>query len=117
MRDDDEFSLLDLPYLIARVETCDVVVGYRYRRADPWHRLLNAWAWNQLVRRVLAGLGSERCYFDAPPGVAVLCREQRPRARADGAISFLRGGRHEPPPVRAPGPRKTGKKRCRPSTS
>ncbi|PYV17241.1 MAG: nitrate reductase [Acidobacteria bacterium] len=31
----------------------------------------------ELVRRVLAGLGSERCYFDAPPGVAVLCEANR----------------------------------------
>jgi hypothetical protein len=35
------------------MESCDVVVGYRYRRADPWHRLLNAWDWNRLIRFVL----------------------------------------------------------------
>ncbi len=47
---DGQFSLLDLPYLLARLESADVVVGYRYRRADPGHRLFNAWAWNRLIR-------------------------------------------------------------------
>ena len=47
---DGQFTLLDLPHLLAKLETCDLVVGYRYRRADPWHRLFNAWAWNRLIR-------------------------------------------------------------------
>ncbi len=50
---DGQFSLLDLPYLLAKLETCDVVIGYRYKRADPRHRLFNAWAWNRLIRFIL----------------------------------------------------------------
>ena len=30
-----------------------MVIGYRARRQDPWHRLLNAKAWNLLVRFLL----------------------------------------------------------------
>ena len=30
-----------------------MVIGYRYRRADPWHRCFNAWAWNRLIRFML----------------------------------------------------------------
>jgi Glycosyl transferase family 2 len=50
---DGQFSLLDLPYLLTRLENNDMVIGYRYKRADPWHRLLNAWAWNGLIRLIL----------------------------------------------------------------
>lgn len=32
--------------------SCDIVAGYRIRRADPPHRLVNAAAWNALVRHV-----------------------------------------------------------------
>jgi glycosyltransferase involved in cell wall biosynthesis len=47
---DGQFSMLDLPNLLSHVHSCDVVVGYRYPRADPWYRSLNAFAWNRLVR-------------------------------------------------------------------
>jgi glycosyltransferase involved in cell wall biosynthesis len=50
---DGQFSLLDLPQLLHRLESSEVVVGYRYRRADPWPRRLNAWAWTTLVRVLL----------------------------------------------------------------
>jgi hypothetical protein len=50
---DGQFSLLNLPWFLSRIKECDLVVGYRYRRADSWHRRLNAWAWNWLIRLVL----------------------------------------------------------------
>jgi glycosyltransferase involved in cell wall biosynthesis len=50
---DNQFSLLDLPRLLAALKGHDLVVGYRSRRADHRIRLLNAWAWNQLIRFML----------------------------------------------------------------
>jgi hypothetical protein len=50
---DNQFSLLDLPRLLAQLPGNDVVVGYRHDRADSPIRLLNAWAWKQLIRWML----------------------------------------------------------------
>jgi glycosyltransferase involved in cell wall biosynthesis len=50
---DGQFSLLDLPQLLTRLKGSDVVVGYRYRRADNWVRRMNAGAWNWLIRTML----------------------------------------------------------------
>lgn len=50
---DGQFSLLDLPQLLMQLDDHDVVLGYRYRRADVGMRCLNAWSWNQLVRLFL----------------------------------------------------------------
>jgi glycosyltransferase involved in cell wall biosynthesis len=50
---DGQFSLLDLPQVLAQLGDRDLVVGYRFQRADKRIRLLNAWAWNRLVRLVL----------------------------------------------------------------
>lgn len=50
---DGQFSLLDLPQLLVRLDGSDVVVGYRHRRADRWNRRLNAWAWTRLNRLIL----------------------------------------------------------------
>lgn len=50
---DGQFNLLDLPQLLAQLAGRDLVIGYRYPRADRWHRKLNAWAWGQLIRGVL----------------------------------------------------------------
>jgi hypothetical protein len=47
---DGQFSLLDLPNLLGCSHANDVVVGYRYPRADPWYRSMNAFAWNRLIR-------------------------------------------------------------------
>jgi hypothetical protein len=52
---DGQFSLLNLPELLSRTDTADVVIGYRKKRADSRIRLLNAWAWNRLMR-VLLGI-------------------------------------------------------------
>jgi hypothetical protein len=50
---DGQFSLLNLPWFLSRMKDFDYVVGYRYRRADPWHRRMNGWLWNRLIRRCL----------------------------------------------------------------
>lgn len=50
---DGQFSLLDTPQLLMRLEENDLVIGYRYNRADPWWRRLNAWGWNSLVNVTL----------------------------------------------------------------
>jgi hypothetical protein len=50
---DGQFTILDLPQLLIGMEGSDVVVGYRYRRADNWVRRMNARAWGWLIRTVL----------------------------------------------------------------
>jgi len=50
---DGQFNMLDLAQLLTRLEGHDMVVGYRYPRADRWLRKLNAWSWNQLIGRTL----------------------------------------------------------------
>ena len=50
---DGQFDLAELPNLLAWTEHYDIVAGYRAKREDPAHRLLNAWGWNMLVRMLL----------------------------------------------------------------
>jgi len=50
---DGQFSLLDLPQLLLPLKDHDVVIGYRYKRADSPRRLLMAWGWNKLLRYLL----------------------------------------------------------------
>jgi len=50
---DGQFSLLDLPQLLLPLNDSDVVIGYRYNRADSGIRLFNAWGWNWLIRMLL----------------------------------------------------------------
>jgi glycosyltransferase involved in cell wall biosynthesis len=52
---DLQFDLSELELLLDRIEDADVVCGYRIKRRDPLHRLLNAFLWNRLVR-ILLGL-------------------------------------------------------------
>jgi glycosyltransferase involved in cell wall biosynthesis len=48
---DGQFDITDIGRLIPLAERGHrVVVGYRAKRQDPTIRLLNAWAWNLLVR-------------------------------------------------------------------
>lgn len=46
---DGQFSLLDLPIFLSRLKDHDVVVGYRFDRADSAVRKFNAWAWTKLI--------------------------------------------------------------------
>jgi hypothetical protein len=50
---DGQFDLRELATLLGQTDAYDIVAGYRARRHDPPHRLLFAWGWNILVRRVL----------------------------------------------------------------
>lgn len=50
---DGQFDLRELPQLLAWTENYDIVAGYRAKREDPPHRLLNAWGWNMMVRLLL----------------------------------------------------------------
>ena len=50
---DLQFDLEEISKLVSWIGQYDVVVGYRAERADPFHRRLNAWAWNRLVRLLL----------------------------------------------------------------
>jgi glycosyltransferase involved in cell wall biosynthesis len=47
---DNQFDMDELPLLLALADNAEVVAGYRKIRADPPMRLLNAWAWNRMVR-------------------------------------------------------------------
>lgn len=49
---DGQFTLEDLPVLLAWIDRYDMVIGYRQQRQDPAHRRLNAWGWNTLTRLV-----------------------------------------------------------------
>jgi glycosyl transferase family 2 len=51
---DGQFDLREVATLLEQTDAYDIVAGYRARRHDPPHRLLFAWGWNILVRRVLA---------------------------------------------------------------
>jgi glycosyltransferase involved in cell wall biosynthesis len=47
---DRQFDLAELSLLWPRLDEADVVVGYRIKRADAWHRLLVAWTFSRLLR-------------------------------------------------------------------
>jgi glycosyltransferase involved in cell wall biosynthesis len=47
---DNQFDLDELEALLARIDSVDVVAGYRLNRQDSFSRRLNAKAWNLLVR-------------------------------------------------------------------
>lgn len=49
---DCQFDLMELVDTLPLAASCDLVCGYRVRRADPLHRRLNARAWNGLVDRM-----------------------------------------------------------------
>ncbi len=50
---DGQFDIRELRDLVRWSGEYDIVAGYRARRSDPAHRLLNAWGWKMLVRFVL----------------------------------------------------------------
>jgi len=50
---DLQFHLSELVLPLTWIEQYDIVIGYRARRQDPWHRRLNALGWNILVRLLL----------------------------------------------------------------
>jgi glycosyltransferase involved in cell wall biosynthesis len=61
---DLQFDMRELVRFAPVAPSCDIVAGYRVHRADPPHRLLNAAAWNMLVRRLFdVGLQDVDCAF------------------------------------------------------
>ena len=50
---DAQFDLNELPQFVVWAEDYDIVAGYRGKRRDPIHRIVNAWGWNILVRSLL----------------------------------------------------------------
>ena len=50
---DLQFDVEEIGLLIPWIGEFDIVVGYRKKRADPMHRLVNAWTWNMLIRLLL----------------------------------------------------------------
>jgi hypothetical protein len=50
---DGQFRLLDLPQLLVNIQSCDVAIGYRYRRADNFLRRFNAFGWKSLIRYLI----------------------------------------------------------------
>jgi len=50
---DLQFHLAELPLLLLWIEQYDAVIGFREHRNDPFHRKMNAFGWNTLVRMVL----------------------------------------------------------------
>lgn len=52
---DSQFRLSDIDKLFFKIDSCDVVVGYRLQRQDKAHRRLNGFLWTQL-NKALFGL-------------------------------------------------------------
>lgn len=50
---DGQFDLKELAHLLEWSNHYDIVTGYRGKRSDPPHRLINALGWKMLVRMVL----------------------------------------------------------------
>jgi glycosyltransferase involved in cell wall biosynthesis len=50
---DGQFDLEELENLIEWAGHYEIVTGYRAKRQDPPHRLINAWGWRMLVRMIL----------------------------------------------------------------
>jgi glycosyltransferase involved in cell wall biosynthesis len=61
---DLQFDMTELVRFAPVAPSCDIVAGYRVHRADPPHRIVNAAAWNFLVRHVFdVGLRDVDCAF------------------------------------------------------
>lgn len=50
---DLQFHISEILLLLIWIESADIVIGYRLKRADPFLRRMNALGWNMLVRFVL----------------------------------------------------------------
>ena len=50
---DLQFDLGEMHKLLQWIVDYDIVIGYRVKRQDPFHRRLNAFGWNILVRMLL----------------------------------------------------------------
>jgi glycosyltransferase involved in cell wall biosynthesis len=62
---DGQFDVNEIPRLLDLAGDHDLVVGYRIKRADPFQRKANAWAWGTLVKTLfgLKGVRDIDCAF------------------------------------------------------
>jgi len=105
---DLQFDMTELSRFVPLAPSSDIVAGYRTRRADPPHRLLNAAAWNLLVRRLFdVPVRDVDCAFklirrdlldafELTSSGAVISAELLARSRAAGARICERDVRHLP---------------------
>lgn len=49
---DNQFHLSDIEKLFAKIDSCDVVVGYRQNRRDKSYRRMNGFLWTQFSRMI-----------------------------------------------------------------
>ncbi|MCF8145556.1 MAG: glycosyltransferase family 2 protein [Deltaproteobacteria bacterium] len=47
---DHQFHMHEIEMLLKEIDHYDLILGFRKKRQDPWHRTLYAWSWNRLVR-------------------------------------------------------------------
>ena len=47
---DGQFDVSEIKLLTAMADKFDFIVGYRIKRADPFHRLVNAFMWGTMVK-------------------------------------------------------------------
>lgn len=45
---DGQFDFQELPHFLFLIQYCDLVIGYRKTRQDPYHRKLNSYLWTKL---------------------------------------------------------------------
>ncbi len=50
---DAQFDVSEIPLLIPLTEKYDFINGYRIKRQDPFHRIVNAFMWGLLVKTLL----------------------------------------------------------------
>jgi len=50
---DGQFDVSEIPLLVGLTSECDLAVGFRIKRADPFIRKLNAFMWGSLVKLLL----------------------------------------------------------------
>lgn len=50
---DNQFDVAEIPVLMKMTDKYDFVTGYRMKRQDPPHRILNAFMWGTLVKMLL----------------------------------------------------------------
>lgn len=53
---DGQFNFSDISKFIEKIESADIVVGYRINRQDHLMRIINGWGWTQ-ISNILFGLG------------------------------------------------------------
>ena len=61
---DGQFDFQELPHFLSLIQYCDIVIGYRLTRKDPFHRKLNSYLWTKLNNRYFQlGVRDLNCAF------------------------------------------------------